>query len=88
MSVVIWNDAHSTDGQSTFDEAMKLHHPYIIQTAGYVIRSDETGVLIAGEWLPPANDDAEAFRSITFVPKGMVISETAQPRPRKRRLKT
>ena len=44
-------------------------------------------MLIAGEWLPPSQDDeSEAFRSVTFVPRGMVISETAQPRPRKKKV--
>ena len=85
LAVLIWNDAHATLDQHSLDEALKLHRSAVIQTTGYILKSDESGVLIAGEWLPQAGDEGEAFRSITYVPRGMVISETQQPRPRKRK---
>lgn len=87
LAVLVWNDAHATPDQHNLDEALKLHAPAVIQTPGYILKSDEVGVLIAGEWLPPSlHDEGEAFRSITFVPRGMVISENAQPRPRKKKV--
>ena len=86
IAVLTWNDAHAASDQNSLDEALKLHHPAVVQTTGYILKSDDVGVLIAGEWLPPSQaDESEAFRSITFVPRGMVISETAQPRPRKKK---
>jgi hypothetical protein len=84
LAVLVWNDAHATLDQLSLDDALKMHGPAVIQTTGYILKSDEAGVLIAGEWLPPRGDEGEAFRSVTFVPRGMVISETAQPRPRKK----
>lgn len=88
IAVLIWNDAHAAPDQNSIDEALKLHHPAVVQTTGYILKSDEVGVLIAGEWLPPSQaEESEAFRSITFVPRGMVVTETQQPRPRKKRVK-
>jgi hypothetical protein len=84
LSIVVWHDAHAIIDQHSIDEALQRHRPFVIQTVGYVLRSDEVGVLVAGEWLPSDGEDPEAFRNITFIPRGMVVTETAQPRPRKK----
>ena len=69
FSCVIWGDAHSRSEQQK-DTDIK-HEVEPIQTYGWVIRSDEVGVTVAGEWLP----DDKTWRDTTFVPRAMVMIE-------------
>ena len=82
-AVVAWLDAHATLDEMSEQDIIGAHRPAHIETVGYIVRSDETGVSIAGEWLPAANGGDETYRSVTFVPRGMVIEE----RPARRRKK-
>jgi hypothetical protein len=76
FSIVRWNDAHATLDQLDDNDIKRGHRPHIIETYGYIVQSDEVGVSIAGEWLPPADgDEYEAYRAVTFVPRGMVVTE-------------
>lgn len=59
------------------------HRPERCQTYGWILRSDEHGVSIAGDWV--MTDDE--FRSITFIPRLMVREEkllklASLPKPR------
>jgi hypothetical protein len=73
--VVTWNDAHADLDEVNLDEVRAGHHPTIIRTTGYIILSDEAGVSIAGEHIPNNQGGDDTFRSVSFIPRGMVISE-------------
>ena len=87
MSVVVWNDAHATLDQLTFDEIKAKSKPHVIHTYGYIVISDESMVAVAGEWLPPDFGDEDSYRSLTFIPRGMVVSETGLTAKRVRKPK-
>ena len=82
QSLVIWNDAHANLDEVSESDILAAHRPHVIHTYGYVVRSDDTGVSIAGEWLPAGNGADETYRSVTFVPRGMVV-EVRPSRARK-----
>lgn len=83
LTTVVWNDAHSTVDELNMDEIRGRHRPNVIHTMGYILMSDPVGVMIAGEWLPPEGGGDETFRNVTFIPRGMVISEARVGRKRK-----
>lgn len=84
LTVVVWNDAHATLDELNEQEIRKNHRPNVIHTSGYVVLSDAEGVSIAGEWLPAnAGEEYETFRSITFIPRAMVVNEGKVTRGRK-----
>jgi hypothetical protein len=75
---VRWNDAHGSDGTLAAHEVD--HCPYVFTTVGYLVRSDEVGVSVAGE----LGQDGK-FRDITFIPRLMIIKEFAiSPKKAKR----
>ena len=80
---VVWNDAHSTLDELSIDELRGRHRPNVIHTTGYVLISDDVGITIAGEWLPPEGGGDETFRNSTFIPRGMVVLEGTYGRKRK-----
>ena len=82
-AILIWLDAHATLDELGEDEITGQHKPSRIETVGYILISDETGVSIAGEWLPASNGGDETYRSITFVPRGMVLEERMSRRKKK-----
>ena len=79
-AVVVWNDAHAALDELSEDEIIARHKPTRIETYGYIVRSNELGVSIAGEWLPPDNGGDETFRGVTFIPRGMVVEERTRRR--------
>lgn len=65
LVVVTWNDAvHHMDGESE-----PRHRPMIMQTAGWMLKSDRKGVSIAGEL---ASDGT--WRAENFIPRGMIVN--------------
>lgn len=65
---VIWDDAH---GDSVmFDEQDVCHKPYRFTSVGFLVRSDEVGISIAGE----IGEDGR-FRDHAFIPRAMVVTE-------------
>jgi hypothetical protein len=88
MSILIWLDAHATLDELSADDVRGGHRPHPIHTFGYIVISDAEGVSIAGEWLPANNGGEDTYRSITFVPRAMVVSEAAMHarKPRKVRV--
>lgn len=74
FTIVIWNDAHASLDESTVDEIKSEHKPSRIHTQGYMIVDDENGISIAGEWLPGnRTSDDDSYRSVTFIPRGMIV---------------
>ena len=67
LSIVIWDDAFGTASEVTIEELS--HRAWRVHTVGWVLRDDERGVSVAGEWLP----DQGTWRGVTFVPRGMLV---------------
>mgnify|MGYP001561849402 CR=1 FL=1 len=78
-AVVVWDDAHGSDDEKT-DETID-HEPTKVQSYGWVIRSDAKGVTLAAEYFPATN----SYRSLTFIPRGMVSEESPRNLSRPRR---
>ena len=77
LVIVRWNDAHA-GGHEQYDSASVPHAPIVIETVGWLLRDDETGVSVASELLDSGN-----YRSYTFVPRGMVIPPIKEVLPKK-----
>lgn len=69
LSVVRWNDAHSV-GADDFD-ADKHHKPMVMETVGWIVLRNETGVSIACERY--TEDGVTKHRGSTFIPAGMIV---------------
>lgn len=82
QSLVVWNDAWSSLDEVTASDVK--HRPTTVHTYGYILRSDETGISIAAEWLPAENGGEETYRGVTFIPRPMVIDERPKRRSRKK----
>lgn len=75
LVLLTWNDAWAdTDGFATMHGIAQTHHPMVIQTIGWLLQDDETGVSLANE--RSSADGTETFRGRTFVPRLMVVSVT------------
>lgn len=78
---VTWNDAHGS-ALSSYHEHEIPHEPILIDTIGLLLRDDEQGVSVAGE---KCGDGT--YRSLTFVPRGMIVSMLWIDKPRVRKSK-
>ncbi len=67
--IVVWDDAHGYDDE-TIPEDVK-HAPRRCISVGWLMKSDEKGVSIAGEWSPTEHN----YRTHTFIFRPMVIEE-------------
>lgn len=79
LVTVRWNDAHTTEA-AQYAPADVPHAPLVIETVGWLLRHDTSGVSIASERL-----DNSQYRGYTFVPAGMVVSVTPILKSRKRK---
>ncbi len=70
LVLVTWNDAQA-GGAEDYDKA-RHHKPSVMQTLGWLMDQDDTGISIACERYHENGKDY--FRGSTFVPSGMVIS--------------
>ena len=68
LACVIWNDAHGNSAM--FDIIDVDHKPYRFTSVGFLVRTDEVGVSLAGE----IGEDGK-FRDHVFVPRQMIIKE-------------
>lgn len=89
--VVEWNDAWVDDDNFvTVHGALQTHHPMVVQTFGWVIIDNETGLRVANE--RSLDDGNEVYRGLTFVPRAMIRSITpyklVKPRQPKKSLET
>lgn len=80
---VEWDDAWA-DGvdDTTVDKVHDKHHPIVLETRGWLLADDETGVSLFSERVK----DQSSYRGRTFIPRGMVVSVSDFP-PRKTRTK-
>jgi hypothetical protein len=79
LVIVKWNDANG-DSLTAYAAQDVPHVPIVIDTVGWLMRDDDNGVSVSGEF---CGDDT--WRSVTFVPRGMVISVTPVKRARKKK---
>ena len=82
--VVRWNDAQSSATKVYTENDPSYHAPVIMETLGWLMRDDETGVSIMNEVF--AEDGTKNYRGHTFVPRALVISVTPYRVPKLRRL--
>ena len=86
LVLVSWDDAWGdTDGFATLHGIQQTHHPMLVQTLGWLLQDDATGISIANE--QSTADGQPTYRGRTFIPRAMVQSVTpfkmTTPRPRK-----
>lgn len=77
FAVVVWMDATGTLDETTPRDIK--HKPDPIYSYGFVLRSDEAGISLAHEWM--LDDD---YRTVTFIPRGMVKEEIVLKLTKKR----
>lgn len=78
--MVTWGDAYgSVEVEQREDEIS--HEPAVYQLYGWLLRSNEKGITVAAEW----NSKSNAWRGISFVPRGMVIEEVELSLSKKRK---
>lgn len=83
QSLVIWNDAKASLDEYRTSEVEAFHRPTVVHTYGYIVKKDDSGITIAAEWIPARDGDEDTYRSVSFIPAGMVI----EVRPSRRRKK-
>jgi len=78
---VQWHDAHATSF-TAYAEHEIPHAALIVETVGWLLREDDSGVSVANEWCADGS-----YRGYTFVPKGMVLAveDIVKPRPARKR---
>jgi hypothetical protein len=81
LVTVKWNDAHTAEA-TQYAPSDVPHAPLVIETVGWLLREDASGVSLANERL-----DNSQYRGYTFVPAGMIVSITPiiKPRPKRAR---
>jgi hypothetical protein len=63
LVVVTWNDAWQAD------EGEKIaHRPFVQRSCGFLVKSDKTGVTLAG----CIDEDGTMYRGL-FVPRGVIV---------------
>lgn len=86
LHVVVWDDAQTGSIASvSVKDIDTIHRAAVMQTLGWVLRSDEAGISIANERCLDAGD--ETYRGHTFIPRSLVKSETPFNLTRPRRHK-
>ncbi len=75
LVLVAWNDAWQDQENFTSAHGISLtHHPMIVETLGWVIQEDDTGISIVNEC--NEQDGAEVYRGRTFIPHAMIKKVT------------
>jgi hypothetical protein len=76
LVLVVWNDAWQDQDNFTSSHGIAMSHkPMAVQTLGWLIHEDHTGLSIVNEQSLDESG-AEVFRGRTFVPRAMVSSVT------------
>jgi hypothetical protein len=81
LVTVKWNDAHTAEA-TQYAPSDVPHAPLVIETVGWLLREDASGVSLANERL-----DNTQYRGYTFVPAGMIVSIAPIVKPRIKRAK-
>lgn len=86
LVVVVWDDAWQDQDNFATEHGVRATHTAMpVQTIGWLIVDDATGVSVANERSTDAG--SEVYRGRTFVPRAMVRSVTPfkLTRPRKKK---
>lgn len=67
LVAVKWLDAHGSS-TTAYAEHEIPHAAIEITTYGLLLREDDAGVTVAGEWCKD-----NTYRGVTFIPKGMMV---------------
>ncbi len=80
---VKWEDAWA-DGvdDTSIEKAAEKHRPIVMETRGWLIVDNETGVSVFYE----RTHDQISYRGRTFIPRGMIVSVTDFPAKRARKV--
>mgnify|MGYP001573477374 CR=1 FL=1 len=84
--LVVWDDAwQDQENFVTQHGIIQTHHPITVQTLGWLLVDDETGVSVANERSSESGQDT--YRGRTFVPRAMVrsVAPFTISKPRKSR---
>lgn len=75
LVLVEWDDAWQDQENFTSAHGISLsHHPMKVQTLGWLVHEDDTGISIVNE--RNNEDGAEVYRGRTFIPRAMVRKVT------------
>jgi hypothetical protein len=75
LAVVVWDDAWSGGNDLiTLKDVEEKHRPSVMQTLGWVLKEDFTGVFVANERCMDLGD--ECYRGSTFIPRSLIKSVT------------
>lgn len=87
LAVVEWADAHSPGDTADVDPANlgSIHAPYVIRTVGWILRSDAVGVTVGSEQCLLSDGTGLTYRTVTFVPAGMIRDVLPLPAQKRRR---
>lgn len=69
LVAVKWLDAHGSS-TTAYAEHEIPHAAIEITTYGLLLREDDAGVTVAGEWCKD-----NTYRGVTFIPKGMMVGD-------------
>lgn len=86
LVLITWLDAwQDQENFATVHGVKQTHEPLTVQTLGWVLVDDETGISVANEH--SSADGKDTYRGRTFIPRAMVQSVTpfkmTTPKPRK-----
>lgn len=75
-----WDDAHSPPATEAVhaDKLDEVHCSLPIITRGWVLRDDDIGVTMGGEWV-----GGNEYRNVTFVPRSLVRKLVTNQRKKK-----
>ena len=69
LVAITWDDAHGSSTQDiNANHLDAIHLPIIMTTVGWLIKQDEVGFTLSGEWCVVDGD----YRGHTFIPFDMV----------------
>ena len=87
LVLVVWDDAwQDHDNFATQHGIQQTHQPLAVQTLGWLLVDDETGMSVANE--RSTEDGKTIYRGRTFVPRPMIRSITPFKMIKPRKIKT
>lgn len=73
LVLVIWEDAwQDQENFATLHGVTSTHNPMVVQTMGWLLVDDATGISVANE--RSSEDGKDTYRGRTFIPRAMVVS--------------
>jgi len=71
LARVRWDDAHGDANQTVYDLTDLAHEPLVVESVGYVVRKDDTGVTMFTDRVHQ-QDGSFSWRGRGFIPNGMI----------------